>query len=216
MSAKAQMLSDVKVGDLVYGIADGGQPKLLLIFEADSSSFYARHVTSQTIAKFGRDGESLSTPDGGSCTIVSTASLPREQYDVAIALDRRMASNPAYPDTRLTEDEIQLILTHKEFYESRLLPGTEAVVKRAQKLRLVEKLLLRDWDPVRAQVAPPSIDEYRADVPALIDLLDGGPTRSDVAAHLAQLAIEHGRLSIVSGRTDAAAAGLLRLTEDWS
>ena len=56
MSARAQALYGVNVGDLIYGIAEGGQPKLLLVYEADEETFSARHVTSQTSARFGRDG----------------------------------------------------------------------------------------------------------------------------------------------------------------
>lgn len=139
MLSKEQALRDVKIGDIIYGIAGGGQPKLLLVYEADENSFSARHMTSQSTAKFGRDGEATWTPDGGSCTIVSTAALPPEQREVAIALDRRIRSKPEYPDTRLTEDEIHLILSHKGYFETRLLPGTEAFVEQMQRLRAVEE-----------------------------------------------------------------------------
>lgn len=139
MMSRRQALDAIKVGDIIYGIAGGGQPKLLLVYEADESGFSARHMTSQSTAKFSRDGEATWTPDGGSCTIVSTAALPPEQREVAIALDRRIGSKPEYPDTRLTEDEIHLILSHKGYFETRLLPGTEAFVERMQRLRAVEE-----------------------------------------------------------------------------
>lgn len=139
MMSRKQALDAIKVGDIIYGIAGGGQPKLLLVYEADENGFSARHMTSQATAKFGRDGEATWTPGGGSCTIVSTAALPPEQREVAIALDRRMGSKPEYPDSRLTEDEIHLILSHKGYFEARLLPGTEAFVERMQRLRAVEE-----------------------------------------------------------------------------
>ena len=132
MMSRRQALDARKVGDIIYGIAGGGQPKLLLVYEADESGFWARHMTSQSAAKFGRDGEATWTPDGGSCTIVSTAALPPEQREVAIALDRRIGSKPEYP-------EIHLILSHKGYFETRLLPGTEVFVERMQRLRAAEE-----------------------------------------------------------------------------
>ena len=122
MSLRAQALNAVKVGDVIFGIAGGGQEKLLLVYEADDTGFWARHVTSQTTARFGRDGETRWVHDGGSCTIVSTAPLPPEQYEVAIGLDRKMRTGKVHPDFVLSKAEIQLILTHESFFKAHLLP----------------------------------------------------------------------------------------------
>lgn len=121
MSARAQALYGVNVGDLIYGIAEGGQPKLLLVYEADEESFSARHVTSQTSARFGRDGKSRWTPDGGSCVIVSTARLPPEMYETALGLDRKWAARPEYPDSVLSQSEIKLMTSYRAFFEGRPL-----------------------------------------------------------------------------------------------
>ena len=127
-----------------------------------------------------------------------------------------MGSNPEYPDTRLTEDEVKLVLTYDSFFEKRLLPGTEALVKRAQKLRGVEKLLMLEWDPVHAKASPPHPNQYSESVPALVDLLEGTPSERDLARFLTNMAAQHGRSSVVLERTDSAAAGLLRLREAWT
>jgi hypothetical protein len=122
MLSRTQALQSVKVGDVIFGIAEGGQPKLLLVYDADSSGFSARHVTSQTTAKFGRDGKSTWVMGGGSCVIVSTAQLPPEMYETALGLDRKWASKPEYPESVLTQAEIKLITTSRAFFESRPLP----------------------------------------------------------------------------------------------
>lgn len=122
MSARAQALDEVKVGDVIFGIAEGGQPKLLLVYEADEEGFSARHVTSQTSARFGRDGKSLWAPDDGSCVIVSTARLPPDMYRTALGLDRKWAAKPEYPNSILSPAEIKLMTSHRAFFEAHRLP----------------------------------------------------------------------------------------------
>jgi hypothetical protein len=40
MSSSAQQaLRDVRIGDLIFGIAEGGQEKLLFVYEADDDGF---------------------------------------------------------------------------------------------------------------------------------------------------------------------------------
>ena len=216
MMSRSQVLAAIAVGDLIYGLRPDGRPELLLVHGADLTSLLARNVANQAEYRFGRDGDGRRIEDGRACTIVSTAALPPEQYQVAIGLDRRMGSNPEYPDSRLTEDEIQLILTHAGFYEKRLLPGAEALVKRAQKLRGVENLLMLDWDPAHAKVFPPYPDQYSDRIPALVDLLERSPPQAELADFLSGMAAQQGRSGMVQGRTDAAAAGLLRLRETWA
>lgn len=122
MSSRVQALNSIKVGDVIFGIAEGGQPKLLLVYEADGDGFSARHVTSQTTARFGRDGKSREVPDGGSCVIVSTAQLPADMYQTALGLDRKWAAKPDYPESVLSPAEIRLMTSHRAFFESHPLP----------------------------------------------------------------------------------------------
>jgi hypothetical protein len=216
MSSRAQALNAVTVGDVIFGIAAGGQEKLLLVYEADDGSFSARHVTSQTTAKFGRDGESRWVHDGGSCTIVSTARLPLDMYDVALGLDRKFASKPEYPDSILSKAEIELLRMHAQFFKARLLQGTESIVRGADKLNAVRSILQLEWDPVNARDNPPMWHEYLGDLPALVDLLDGPASVDEVAAFLADIAARRMRTLQVSGRSDAAAASLVRLRQGWA
>ena len=216
MMSRQQALSAIAVGDLIYGIREDGRPDLLLVYSADITGFLARNVPNQTTFRFGRDGEGRRIEDGRGCTIVSTAKLPPDLREVAIGLDRRMGSKPEYPDSRVTEDEIRLVLTHDEFFEARLLPGMEGLVRRAQKLRGVEKILMVDWDPAHARDNPPFPNQYHDSIPALVDLLGRAPSQNDVARFLTDLASQHLRSANVIERTDAAVASLLRLRETWT
>ena len=214
--SRSQSFAAISIGDLIYGLGDDGRPDLLLVHKADSTSLLARNVPNQSEYRFARDGEGRRIQDGRACTIVSTAALPAEQYQVAIGLDRRMGSKPEYPDTRLTEEEVQLILSYDRFFEKRLLPGTEPLVRRAQKLREVEELLMLDWDPVHAKVSPPSPYQYSNNISALVSLLERAPSKRDVANFLANIADQHQRSSNVLERTNAAAEGLMRLRATWT
>jgi hypothetical protein len=121
-SARRQALSVVEVGDVVFGLGAGGQEKLLLVYKVDAVSIWARHVTTQVEFKFDRDGRTGPLRGGGSCTIVSVAPLPDDEYDVAIGLDRRARTEKDRPQFILTEAEINLILTKGDFYRARPLP----------------------------------------------------------------------------------------------
>lgn len=120
--AREHALKDVKVGDVIFGLGAGGQEKLLLVYAADATSFSARHVTSQTTVEFVRDGTCRHVEGGGTCVIVSTAALPPADYEVAIGLDRKMRTGKEYPDFVLSKAEIQLLLTHPEFFRAHPLP----------------------------------------------------------------------------------------------
>ncbi|MBE0580999.1 hypothetical protein [Devosia sp.] len=123
MSFRDQALSAVRVGDVIFGLGAGGQEKLLLVYEVDQSGFLARHVTTQMSFRFGRDGKTSVNADGGFVTIVSTARLPQEMYEVALGLDRKWAARPEYPDTVLSKAEIELLLKHAAFFGAHpLLP----------------------------------------------------------------------------------------------
>jgi hypothetical protein len=117
-----RLLDAVKVGDVVFGVAGGGQKKILLVIEADAEGFVARHVTSQALVAFGRDGRSRQAPNGGSCVITSTARLPRDAYETAVGLDRKMQQARQHPDFVLSRAEVQLILHAEEFFEAHPLP----------------------------------------------------------------------------------------------
>ena len=215
IASGAQALAAIKTGDLIYGLSDGGRTDFLLVYEANASNFWARNIPNETTFRFDRDGEGRRIEDGRKCTIISTAALPPEQYQVAIALDRRMGSKPEYPDTRLTEDEIQLILAHARFFEERLLPGTEALVKRSQKLRAVRSFLTLEWDPFNATENPSSVFEYDDYVSDLLALLDTHASEIEVARFLIMIAGLRNRPPHVLERADAAAVSLVQLRESW-
>lgn len=123
LSVRQAALDAVKVGDVIFGIAAGGQEKLLLVYRADENSIFARHVTSQTLVEFGRNGKSRRVPDGGSCEIISVAPLSSEDHQTALGLDRKMRTAKKYPDAVLSEAEIKLILTKSDFYRAHPLPS---------------------------------------------------------------------------------------------
>jgi hypothetical protein len=215
MTSRSQALQAIVAGNLIYGIGDAGRGDLLLVYGANDTAFYARNVPNQMTYRFDQDGEGRRIEDGRKCTIVSIAALPPEQHQVAISLDRRMGSKPEYPDTRLTEDEIQLILTHARFFEERLLPETEALVKRSQKLRAVGSFLTLEWDPFNATENPSSVFEYDDYVSDLLALLDTRASESEVSRFLRMIAGLRGRPLGVVERAEAAAVGLFRLRQAW-
>jgi hypothetical protein len=51
----------------------------------------------------------------------------------------------------------------------------------------IREILLRDWDPVRVEEAPPAQDEYDAYVGGVYRLLASGASARSVAEHLAQV-----------------------------
>lgn len=216
VSSRVSGVDKVQVGDIIFGIAAGGQEKLLLVYAIEEDAFWARHVTSQTTAKFSRDGESLWVEGGGACTIVSTAKLPPDLHATALGLDRKFAARPEYPDSILSKEEVRLVLTHDKFFKAYLLPGTESIVIAAEKINSVKHALFLDWDPIEAQDNPPTWNEYLSDLPALVDALDRRESIELVADFLAGMASKRGRTAEVAGRGKAAAASLLRLAESWT
>ncbi|MGV3576160.1 MAG: hypothetical protein ACO1O4_13625 [Devosia sp.] len=176
----------------------------------------ARNIFNRANFSFGRDGQGRRVEDGQGCTIVSTAALPPEQHQVAIGLDRRMGSNPEYPDSRLTEDEIRLVLDHDEFFEARLLPGTESAVRRAQRLRAVSKILMMELDRADALENPSSLREYDDHVPTLVDLLERQGSRPEVERLLSEIVALRNRPQRVFQRTMAVADSLVRLAQSWT
>lgn len=121
-SARKMALEAVKVGDVIFGVGAGGQEKLMLVYQADRQSIFARHVTSQTKVEFGRDGRSRRVPDRGSCTIVSIAPLSPADYEIAIGLDRKMRTAKKYPDAVVSHAEVDFLLRHDKFYKDNPLP----------------------------------------------------------------------------------------------
>lgn len=119
---RADLLGRVEPGDVIFGIAEGGQEKLMLVHETTTSSIFTRHVTTQTEVEFGRDGVSRSTPDGGSCTILSVAPLPPDQYSVVVGLDRKMRL-AQFPDGfRLSSEEQRVLLNVPAYFKANPLP----------------------------------------------------------------------------------------------
>jgi len=122
-TARQRALEAIKVGDVLYGVSDSGQEKLLIVCGATKDGFLARHITSQTSAEFGRDGKSVPIPAGGTCTIVSTAALPPVDYQTAVGLDQRMRTAKELTDYRLTGAEKRLILSYGDYFKARPLPA---------------------------------------------------------------------------------------------
>lgn len=215
-SAAQQALRDVKVGDIIFGIAEGGQEKLLFVYDADDDGFWARHVTSQTTAQFGWDGKTRWVEGGGSCTIVSTAKLPHDMYAVALGLDRKWASRPEYPDSILTKEEVQLILNHDKYFKAHLLPGAEPIVRWAEKINGVRTILQMEWDPISARKNPPGWNEYLGDLPELVDLLETPASTAEVLGFLIDMAARARRTQQVGECGAAAATSLVRLRDTWA
>jgi hypothetical protein len=122
LSPRERALSAIRKGDVIFAITSGGRGLLLLVEKATLRKIFARHVPSLGRAEFGRDGKSTWCTGGGSCTIVSTAALPREQYDVVIGLDRKRRKAETGADQKLTRAEIDLLLNGDDFFKARQLP----------------------------------------------------------------------------------------------
>lgn len=121
-SSRDRALGAVKAGDVIFGVGEGGQEKLLLVYEVARGAIFARHVTTQMKLAFRRDGKTGPLPGGGSCTIVSTASLSPEDRAIVIGLDQKMRAGKDYPDFVLSKDEIRLLLEYDKFFKAHLLP----------------------------------------------------------------------------------------------
>ena len=216
MPSRAEALNAVKVGDVIFGLGASGQDRLLLVYRADNDSFSARHITTQATFRFGRDGRTRVYANGGYITIVSTAKLPQEAYEVALGLDRKCAAQPEYPDSILSKAEIQLLLTHVKFFQAHPLPGTEPIVKMAERRNAVRAIIEMEWDPINARDTPPAWNEYATDLPALVSLLEKLASVDEVTDFLADIAARRMRSSAVSGRNRAVAASLVRLQQSWT
>ncbi|UYN99695.1 MAG: hypothetical protein KIT02_00145 [Devosia sp.] len=216
MSSRAWDLSSVTVGDFIFGLRENGRPDFLFVYSADDTTLLARNIFNQANFRFGRDGDGKRIEDDQACTIVSTAELPPEQRQVAIGLDRRMGSNPEYPDSRLTEDEIRLGLDHEDYFEARLLPGKEEIVRRAQRLRAVSLILLVELEGIDERENPASLSEYDDHIPALIELLGKPGSREEVGQALSEIAALRGRPPRVFERTSSVAESLVRLAQSWT
>lgn len=188
----------------------------MLVYSVDNMGFLARSIFNRANIRFGRDGNGRRVEDDLACTIVSTAALPPEQYEVAIGLDRRMGSNPEYPNSRLTEDEIRLVLDHDLFFEARLLPGTEAIFRRAQRLRGVSEILMMELDRADERENPASLSEYADHVPALVELLEQTGSAEEVRLVLFEIAALRKRPQRMFERIAAVAESLVRLAQSWT
>lgn len=120
--SRQESLNAIRPGDIIFGVGAGGQEKLMLVYAATPTSISARHVTTQIKVDFSRDGRSTWCEGGGNCTIHSVAQLPREQHEVALGLDRKMRSGRQLTDMKLSKAEVELLLTHTDFFKARPLP----------------------------------------------------------------------------------------------
>lgn len=120
--SRSKVLASIEAGDVIFGIAVGGQEKLMLVYKTSPTKIFARHVTSQTRVEFDRDGRSTHCEGGGSCTILSAAPLPPDRYDVVVGLDRKTRLLHSLDQLRLTDEEKRLLLEIDEFYRAWPLP----------------------------------------------------------------------------------------------
>jgi hypothetical protein len=116
------VLGNIEAGDVVFAIANDGLPKILLVYRTTKESIFARLVTSQTKMVFNRKGHSTFVDHVYTCSIVSAAPLPVDEYNVVRGLDRKMRLAYSPGDGRLTEPEKRLLVGIDEFYKARLLP----------------------------------------------------------------------------------------------
>lgn len=121
-AARALALAAVKAQDVIHGVTNSGQLKLLLVYETSPARIRTRHVTTGEKIEFDRNGHSL--PDGRKegCTITSTAVLSRADYETTIGLDRKMRTGKEHPDFVLSRAEINLLLHVHEYFEAHPLP----------------------------------------------------------------------------------------------
>lgn len=120
--SRQESLNAIRPGDIIFGVGAGGQEKLMLVYAATPTAISARHVTTQIKVDFSRDGRSTWCEGGGNCAIHSVAQLPREQHEVALGLDRKMRSGRQLTDMKLSKAEVELLLTHTDFFKARPLP----------------------------------------------------------------------------------------------
>ena len=96
---------------------------MMLVYDIDESTIFARHVPSQTKAVFDRSGRSKPIENIGTITIMSAAPLPPETYNVVLGLDRKIRLMHSVEHIRLTDDEKRLLKDADEFYGARPLPA---------------------------------------------------------------------------------------------
>lgn len=111
---------------MIYGIASGGQKKLLLVTKATKTRIVARHVHTQMKIEFGRDGRSKNNKGRGYIDIVSVRPLPPAAYSVVRGFERKMRL-AQFPDGFLmSKDEIQVMLKIEDYFLARpLIDGEE-------------------------------------------------------------------------------------------
>lgn len=120
--SRSQVLAGIEAGDVIFGIAAGGQEKLLFVYRTSPDKIFARHVTSQSKAEFDREGKSTYCEGGGSCEIISAAPLPPDRYNVVVGLDRKTRLMHSLEQLRLTDTEARLLLEIDDFYRAWPLP----------------------------------------------------------------------------------------------
>jgi hypothetical protein len=121
--SRRETLQAVRTGDVIHGVTESGQQKLLLVYETDRSRIRTRHVTTQEKIDFGSDGQSLPAGRREGCRITSAASLRVADYETTIGLDHKMRTGKEHPDFVLSRSEIDLLLTVHDFYKAHPLPA---------------------------------------------------------------------------------------------
>jgi hypothetical protein len=116
---RAQRLLWLRPGDIVFGLTPSGLEKLLLVEGVSDEEIAARHVTTQVRVRFNRaTGQSTWAEEEGSCEIVSIAPLAPHAYGVVMGLDRKMRLAAPPNGFRLSDDEIQALLTLSDYFKA--------------------------------------------------------------------------------------------------
>jgi predicted NAD/FAD-binding protein len=113
---------DIQSGDIIFGLAEGGQEKILLVTAVHDGRIETRHITTQTRVTFLPDGTSLPAWDGGTCRIASVAPLSPEQHAAALSLDHKIRTTTRSDDFRLTDPEKRLLRDAVPYFTAHPLP----------------------------------------------------------------------------------------------
>ena len=122
-TTRSQLLNAIEAGDILYAIADNGDPKVVLVYRTDENTIFARLVTSQTRIEFTREGYSQFVDSDYTCRIASVAPLPTSEYGTLRGLERKLRLSHSLDQARLSEQEKDLLLGIVDFYKARPLPA---------------------------------------------------------------------------------------------
>lgn len=116
------LLNAIEAGDIFFAVASHGDPRIMLAYRTDENTIFARLVTSQTKMEFARNGTSKFVDGDYTCTIVSVAPLPANEYSILRGLERKLRLSHSLDQARPTEDEKDALLNVVKFFKAWPLP----------------------------------------------------------------------------------------------